>query len=106
MQKETIRTVGSRYMEDVRLSMRWLQTRLIGPVPSSFSIHSHSYERSKQLTSVLDLPSFRFSPYNPTASSNRDRFLWKAAKKTNQKKRLLLREAFLSQSGLPLVTVW
>ncbi len=56
--------------------MRWLQTRLIGPALSCFSIHSHCYELSKHLSSVLNLPSFRFSPYNLTASSNRDHFLW------------------------------
>ena len=45
-----------------------LQIRLIGPDLSSFSAHSHSYELSNELKSVLNLPNFRFGPYSPTVT--------------------------------------
>ncbi len=77
--------------------MRWLQTRLIGPDLSCFSIHSHSYERSKHLSSVLNLPSFRFSPYTPTASSSRIHFLW--SRKENEPKETAFPAGGISVSG-------
>ncbi len=48
--------------------MSQLQIRLFGPYSSSFSVHSYSYEPSKELKSVLKHSNFRFGLYSPTVS--------------------------------------
>ncbi len=45
-----------------------LQIQLSGPYFSSFSAHSHCYELSKELKSVLKLLNFRYGPNSRTAS--------------------------------------
>ena len=45
-----------------------LQIQLSGPYFSSFSAHSHCYELSNELKSVLKLLNFRYGPYSRTGS--------------------------------------
>jgi len=56
---------GTQPWESAGLSMSRLQIQLFGPYFSSFSAHSHGYEPSTELKSVLKLPNFRFGPDSP-----------------------------------------
>ncbi len=49
-----------------------LQIQRSGPHFSSFSAHSHCYDLSNELKSVLKLLNFRYGPYSRTGSCNED----------------------------------
>ena len=58
----------SAIQEAAGLFMTRLQIRLFGTDLSSFSAHSYGYELSNDPKSALNLPNFRYGPYNPTGS--------------------------------------